>query len=94
MWGALVFGFGGFRDLGAGQWCFDPRLPDAWDGLVYRLHTLLATRLRIELQRDQATFQVEDGQGRSRSTSAVKVMRHARRPRHREAARQGPRIAK
>ncbi|MFN8192247.1 MAG: glycosyl hydrolase family 65 protein [Nocardioidaceae bacterium] len=62
VWGALVFGFGGFRDLGAGQWCFDPRLPDAWDGLVYRL-TLRGSRLRVELQRDQATFQIEDGPG-------------------------------
>ena len=28
VWSALVSGFGGFRDLGGGQWCIDPRLPD------------------------------------------------------------------
>ncbi|MCB0906177.1 MAG: glycoside hydrolase family 65 protein [Nocardioidaceae bacterium] len=62
VWGALVFGFGGFRDLGAGQWSFDPRLPDTWEGLVYRL-TLRDTRLRVDLQHDRATFQIEDGTG-------------------------------
>ncbi|UMG94273.1 glycoside hydrolase family 65 protein [Nocardioides sp. TF02-7] len=34
VWGALVAGFGGFRDLGAAkgddQWCIDPRLPASW----------------------------------------------------------------
>ncbi len=28
VWSALCSGFGGFRDLGGGRWCIDPRLPD------------------------------------------------------------------
>ena len=36
MWGALVFGFAGMRDTG-GRLSFDPRLPDAWSELTFRL---------------------------------------------------------
>ena len=34
VWSALVAGFGGFRDHGAGRWSIDPRLPDRWECLV------------------------------------------------------------
>ena len=62
VWGALVFGFGGFRDLGAGQWAFDPRLPDEWESLIFRL-TLRGTRLRVSLTRDEICFEIEEGRG-------------------------------
>ena len=47
VWSALVSGFGGFRDLGAGQWCLDPRLPDEWESLTFRI-TLHGTRVRVD----------------------------------------------
>ncbi len=61
-WSALVFGFGGFRDFGAGRWTFDPRLPDSWPSLAFRL-TLRGTRMRVEVTHDAIRFEVEDGPG-------------------------------
>lgn len=57
-WSALVAGFGGFRDHG-GVYTFDPRLPDQWEELIFRL-TLRGTRLRISLLPEQITFEVEN----------------------------------
>jgi alpha,alpha-trehalose phosphorylase len=62
VWSALTSGFGGFRDLGAGQWTFDPRLPDGWEALVFRL-TLRGTRVRVTLRPDEIEFTIEDGEG-------------------------------
>ncbi len=62
VWSALASGFGGFRDLGAGQWCIDPRLPQEWDSLTYRL-TLKDTRVRITVATDSVSLTVEDGPG-------------------------------
>ncbi|MFT3873702.1 MAG: glycosyl hydrolase family 65 protein [Nocardioides sp.] len=62
VWSALAFGFGGFRDLGAGQWTFDPRLPDELDSLVYRL-TLRGTRMRVTVRRTEVSFEIEAGAG-------------------------------
>jgi alpha,alpha-trehalose phosphorylase len=59
VWAALVSGFGGFRDHN-GVFSFDPRLPDDWRRLVYRL-TLRGTRLRVELEPASITFVVEAG---------------------------------
>ncbi|MFT4009761.1 MAG: glycosyl hydrolase family 65 protein [Nocardioidaceae bacterium] len=61
-WSALVNGFGGFRDLGSGVWCFDPRLPDEWERLVFRV-TLRGTRVRVTLTHDELGFDIEDGDG-------------------------------
>ncbi len=63
VWSALASGFGGFRDLGNGQWCLDPRLPDDWDSLTFRL-TLRGTRVRVTITSDTLVLVVEDGQGR------------------------------
>jgi alpha,alpha-trehalose phosphorylase len=60
VWSALSSGFGGFRDLGNGRWCLDPRLPDAWDSLTFRL-TLRGTRIRVRVTADAVALAVEDG---------------------------------
>jgi len=60
VWNALTGGFGGFRDLGAGRWCLDPRLPAGWESLTYRL-TLRGTRVRLTVVTDGLTLTVEDG---------------------------------
>lgn len=63
VWSALVGGFGGFRDLGTvadgEQWCLDPRLPDAWESLTYRL-TLRGVRVKVQVERDQLCLEIED----------------------------------
>ena len=63
VWSALASGFGGFRDLGGGQWCLDPRLPDAWESLTFRL-TLRGTRVRVTVRQEELELVVEDGDGR------------------------------
>ena len=60
VWSALVSGFGGFRDLGAGRWKLDPRLPDGWDSLTFRL-TLRGTRVKVCVSADEVMLSVEDG---------------------------------
>ena len=60
VWSALVSGFGGFRDLGAGKWTFDPRLPQLWEELIYRV-TLRGTRLRVRLTKHDIEFAIEAG---------------------------------
>jgi alpha,alpha-trehalose phosphorylase len=62
VWNALTGGFGGFRDRGAGLWCLDPRLPDAWESLTYRV-TLRGTRVRVTVRREELELVVEDGPG-------------------------------
>ena len=63
VWSALASGFGGFRDLGGGQWCIDPRLPDEWDSLTYRI-TLHGTRVRVTVTCEELVLEVEDGTGK------------------------------
>ena len=45
VWAGLVSGFGGFRDHN-GRFTFDPRLPDGWERLSFRL-TIRGTRVRV-----------------------------------------------
>ena len=59
VWSALVYGFGGMRDHG-GAWTIDPRLPEEWTALTYRL-TLQGTRLRVRVEPHQVSLTVEDG---------------------------------
>lgn len=61
VWATLVNGFGGMRDHG-GMLRFDPRLPEGWDALTYRL-TWRGTRLRVRLDRRGLELAVEDGPG-------------------------------
>jgi alpha,alpha-trehalose phosphorylase len=60
-WLALVGGFGGLRDHG-GRLHFAPRLPEALTRLAFRL-MYRAHRLRVEVQRDAATYTLVDGAG-------------------------------
>ncbi|NYJ03497.1 alpha,alpha-trehalose phosphorylase [Nocardioides thalensis] len=66
VWSTLVAGFGGFRDLGVqcgdGQWTIDPRLPESWESLVYRV-TLRGTRVRVTVRADELELFVEEGEG-------------------------------
>ncbi|MFE6964899.1 glycoside hydrolase family 65 protein [Agromyces sp. NPDC057679] len=71
VWSALVSGFGGFRDHG-GRFTFDPRLPDGWSRLTFRL-TLRGTRLRAELEPGGITFTVEEGTGATVSVRGTEV---------------------
>ncbi|WP_309620309.1 glycosyl hydrolase family 65 protein [Salinibacterium sp.] len=59
MWSALAFGFGGLRDH-EGRFTVDPRLPESWRGLSYRV-TIFATRVRIDVSQAEVTFTVEEG---------------------------------
>src|SRR5690606_33287427 len=59
VWAALVYGFGGMRDHN-GTITFDPRLPDVWPSLTFRI-TVRGTRLRVVLEHQRITFTVEEG---------------------------------
>ena len=59
VWSSLVCGFGGFRDQG-GVFAIDPRLPEEWESLSYRL-TLRGTRVRVTVTPQQVELVVEDG---------------------------------
>ncbi len=61
VWSALASGFGGFRDLGGGRWTLDPRLPDEWESLTYRL-TLRGTRVRVTVRPTELELTVEAGE--------------------------------
>ncbi len=60
VWATLVNGFGGMRDHG-GMLRFDPRLPDGWEALSFRL-TWRGTRIRVRLTGAEVSFVVEDGE--------------------------------
>jgi alpha,alpha-trehalose phosphorylase len=59
VWNALVYGFGGMRDHN-GTVTFDPRLPEGWDRLTFRM-TLRGSRLKVSVVQESATFEVEVG---------------------------------
>jgi alpha,alpha-trehalose phosphorylase len=61
VWSALVFGFGGLRDHGS-VLHFDPRLPDQWPSLTFRL-TQRGTRVKVTVRRESIAFDVEVGPG-------------------------------
>nr|WP_255633105.1 glycosyl hydrolase family 65 protein [Demequina sp. TTPB684] len=61
VWSALVFGFGGLRDHGS-MLHFDPRLPDAWPSLTFRL-TQRGTRVKVTVRKESIAFSIEEGPG-------------------------------
>ncbi|AXT86955.1 family 65 glycosyl hydrolase [Aeromicrobium sp. A1-2] len=61
VWSALVNGFGGFRDYN-GVFTLDPRLPEEWDSLIFRV-TLLGTRVRVSVRPGEVELCVEEGKG-------------------------------
>lgn len=60
VWNALVHGFGGMRDYG-GRLSFDPRLPEQWQSLSYRLQ-YRGSRLQVTLEKARIGFEVVDGE--------------------------------
>lgn len=60
VWQSLVYGFGGFRDYG-GEFSIDPRLPDVWNGLTYRV-TIHGCRMRVTVRRRTVEVVVEEGE--------------------------------
>jgi alpha,alpha-trehalose phosphorylase len=66
VWNSLVYGFGGMRDHG-GAITFDPRLPESWSALTFRI-TIRGTRLRVTVTSDSLELAVEVG-----STVTVEV---------------------
>ncbi len=71
VWGVLVNGFGGMRDR-EGELTFDPRLPEGWDGLTYRL-TVAGTRVRVDLRPAEMQVTVEEGDGFAATVRGVRV---------------------
>jgi len=63
LWSALVAGFGGLRDY-LSVWSFDPRLPADWASLRFPL-TLQGNRLRVTVEPDTITFNLETGDAES-----------------------------
>lgn len=59
VWNALVYGFGGMRD-GGGRLSFDPRLPESWSKLTFRL-AVRGSRLRIAVEQELITVTLEEG---------------------------------
>jgi len=59
VWSALVFGFGGMKDNGA-MLRFDPRLPDAFPSLTFRM-AQHGTRLRVTVRHASIAFAIEEG---------------------------------
>jgi len=61
VWNALVFGFGGMRDHAA-RLTFDPRLPESWSSLTFRLRWR-GSRLVFAVTQEQLTaLVVEEGE--------------------------------
>ena len=59
VWNCLAYGFGGMRDYN-GVVTFDPRLPESWEGLSFKI-TLSGTRVRVDLTAAQIAFTVVEG---------------------------------
>ncbi|WP_425308163.1 glycosyl hydrolase family 65 protein [Ammonicoccus fulvus] len=59
VWSALVYGFGGLRDHN-GQLAFNPRLPEPWPEMRFRLR-LKDSRLRVRVTHDSARFELASG---------------------------------
>jgi alpha,alpha-trehalose phosphorylase len=60
VWSALTYGFGGFRDA-EGSYTLDPRLPEAWTSLTFRV-TLQDARVRVHLEHSQVSLSLETGE--------------------------------
>ncbi|MCL3838060.1 glycoside hydrolase family 65 protein [Aeromicrobium duanguangcaii] len=60
IWSVLACGFGGFRDH-RGDFTIDPRLPEAWDELIYRV-TIQGSRVRVTVRERELELFIEDQQ--------------------------------
>jgi alpha,alpha-trehalose phosphorylase len=71
VWTALVYGFGGLRDHG-GKITLDPRLPETWNELSFKV-TLRGARLRVDVRQHELTLTVEDGDAADVSVRGMPV---------------------
>ena len=60
-WSALAYGFGGMRDSD-GELSFDPRLPQGWESLTFRVQWH-GSRLRVTVEPDAIELDAETGDG-------------------------------
>jgi alpha,alpha-trehalose phosphorylase len=90
VWNALVYGFGGMRDY-QGRITFDPRLPEHWRELIFRV-TLRGTRVRVNLTADEITFTVEEGDSAALSVRAQPITVTSGQPVTVQLSGQGPKI--
>lgn len=70
VWSALVYGFGGMRDSG-GHLTFDPRLPEAWPELRFRLRWH-GSRLLVTVTQTEIAIAVRSGGDVELSVRGVK----------------------
>lgn len=59
LWSALVSGFGGMRAV-AGELTFDPRLPEDWDEITFRVQWQ-GSRLRVRVAQESMELTAETG---------------------------------
>jgi len=90
VWSALVYGFGGFRDHG-GRFSFDPRLPEDWTAVTFRL-TIENTQVRVTVRQTEMEFTVECGEKVDFDVRGVPVQVTADTPITVPLADQGPRL--
>ncbi len=90
VWSALVYGFGGFRDRG-GRFSLDPRLPESWPSLTFRL-TLHGSRVRVTVRADELDLHIEDGDEVTLEVRGESVTVSAGSPVSVQLKGQGPRL--
>ncbi|MCJ1673422.1 glycoside hydrolase family 65 protein [Rathayibacter sp. VKM Ac-2929] len=90
VWSALVYGFGGMRDHG-GRITLDPRLPDDWDRLTFRI-ALHGTRVRVEVTQEAVLLTVEDGDAAAITVRGERVHVESGNPVRVGLGHQGPRL--
>jgi alpha,alpha-trehalose phosphorylase len=90
VWSSLVYGFGGFRDH-RGRYTFDPRLPEGWPSLTFRL-SLRGTRVLVTVRQTEIEFTVESGDGVSVDVRGKQVELSTGSPTTVPLDGQGPRI--
>ncbi len=90
VWSTLVYGFGGFRDHG-GNFSLDPRLPETWASLTFRL-TLHGSRVRVTLRSDELDLAIEEGDEVTLDVRGESVTVTSSAPATIQLKGQGPRI--
>jgi alpha,alpha-trehalose phosphorylase len=85
VWAGLVHGFAGMVDDGEAL-RFEPRLPDSWDGITFRL-LRHGARLKVDVDRDGCTVTAETAPGAPIETGEgvvrIGIGEHLRIPRRR-----------
>lgn len=88
VWNALVYGFGGMRDHN-GTLSFDPRLPQEWPALAFRIR-YRGSALQIRVEREQITFTLVGGPTVAVTVRGERHLVHGREPMVVPLADQGP----